>query len=730
MKSVIPAVASLVLANALGAIALGAIAPPPIEVVDIETARALEHSVQKALSQALPASVGISSLGERGSTGSGTIISKDGWILTAGHVTDDAGQPVTIYFHDGSSIEGRTSGLHWNGREDCGLVRFDPSGREFAVAELGDGKSLAVGDWAITLGHTYGIERDPYRPPVLRLGRIRLIDERSIDVDAPLSSGDSGGGLFDLSGRLIGINSTAGPEPDWNTAVNIDFVKGKMSDMQQGAVSGASAEASRKGGREPKPTPVPQHDVSDFEHAKSNPAILMAIAPAVDAAILMTVGVFVEGRQVGLGTVASAEGHVIAKASDVGMVSADLSVALPDGLMVSAKRMAVDSELDLMLLATNEAFDEPLFDSETLVEQGVILMSVGRDARPAAWGVRSLGEYRPGRSDVTAAYLGVRARATTDEERDRADGRAGVILTMVSPASPAARAGLKVGDFVESITEMEVMDQSQVGEAIRKHASGDVIEIVRVTDGAEDRVKARLAPRPRSTGPSPSSPKFPASRRSSGFGPVIQHDTALRADQMGGPVTNLDGKVVGVNIARVDRTKTYALSSKTLKPAIERLLTSARARSEPMPLIDPLATGVITKQEGALVRLDANAAEILGTTLRFVQEEDALGHLERWVDPNDSAQWVVEFTKPGDYAIRVVQACPSAAAGQEFQVIVGGLKFKGVTQATSDWGDYKGVDIGSMHVEEPGRARVEIETGGSLKHPLMNLHAIELKRTS
>ena len=702
-----------------------------VDVVDIESAKELEAKVAKAMAVALPATVGLVSLGEQGmSSGSGTIIDKDGWILTAGHVIDEAGQPVKIYFSDGSFVEGKTSGLHWSGREDCGLVRFDPGARELAVAELGESKSLKVGDWAIALGHTYGIETDPYRPPVLRLGRLRLIDDRTVNMDAPLSAGDSGGGLFDLEGRLIGVNSTAGPEPDWNTAVNIDFVKTHLSDMKQGAVTGSSAEAHRKGDRVDRPTSVPQHDVDDVGNAKADPEILLAIAPAVDDAVLMTVGVFVEGKQVGFGTVASAEGHVIAKDSDVGATSADISVALPDGLMVGAKRMAVDRELDLVLLETGEAFDEPQFDDEVVVPQGALLLTVGRDVRPAAYGVRSLGEYRPGRSDVTAAYLGVRVRSATDEERAKAGVESGVILLTVSPGTPAARAGLKVGDFVSAIAAMKVSDQPQVGESIRRHASGEVIEVVRMREGVAEIVQARLAPRPRSAGPSPSSRNFPASRRSSGFGSVIQHDAALRADQMGGPITNLDGKIVGVNIARVDRTKTYALSAATLKPAVAKLLASAKERTEPLPVIDPLDTGVVTKQTESTIRLDANAAEIRGTTLRYVQEEDSLGHLERWIDVTDSARWGVEFTKAGDYAIRVVQACPAETAGQEFEVRVSGMKFRGRTKATRDWDDYSGVDVGSMHVEEPGRALIEIKTDGDLKSPLMNLHAIELKRTS
>jgi S1-C subfamily serine protease len=701
-----------------------------VDVVDIASARSLESRVQEALKRALPASVGLTALSEQGgTTGSGTIISSEGWILTAGHVTEESGQKILIHFADGSTIEGTTAGLHWEGREDCALVQFDPKGREFGVAELGEPSKLTVGSWVIALGHTYGVERDPFRPPVVRVGRVRLLDSASINIDAPISSGDSGGGTFDLDGRLIGINSTAGPEPDWNTAVNIDFVKPKLDEMKRGVFTGASAVASSQGKKSEAAVSVPRHDTKDHTHSKGSPAVLRGLAPAIDEAILMTVGVFVEGKAVGLGTVASSDGFVVAKASEVDPTSDEIDVALPDGLMVRGKRMAVDTELDLVLLQTGETFDEPLF-SQDVPEQGAILVTAGRELKPLAYGVRSLGAYRPGRSDVTAAYLGVRARSASPNELEAAGVSGGVVLTMVSPASPAMRGGLKIGDLVTTIAGQSVSDQKQVGEAIRRHASGDVISVTRFRDGAQEEVQARLAPRPRESGPSPSSPQFPASRRASGFGPVIQHDAALRANQMGGPITTLDGKVVGINIARVDRTKTYAIASADLLPALEQLLVAARARSEPLPRIDPLAAGLVTKQEGATVRLDANAAEIVGSTVRFVHPEDGLAHLERWVDANDAARWVVEFTKAGDYGVRVSQSCIGEVAGQEFEVVVGETKMRGVTAATGDWDRYKWIDVGSFHVESPGRAVVEVRTGGTLRGPLMNLHAVEFKRSS
>jgi serine protease Do len=66
---------------------------------------------------------------------------------------------------------------------------------------------------------------------------------------------------------------------------------------------------------------------------------------------------------------------------------------------------------------------------------------------------------------------------------------------------------------------------------------------------------------------------------SSGFGPVLAHDAIVWPDQCGGPVVDLDGDAVGLNIARYDRTATHALDPKTVMKAVDRITReSARTR--------------------------------------------------------------------------------------------------------------------------------------------------------
>lgn len=66
------------------------------------------------------------------------------------------------------------------------------------------------------------------------------------------------------------------------------------------------------------------------------------------------------------------------------------------------------------------------------------------------------------------------------------------------------------------------------------------------------------------------------SKRHSNFPNALTHDTVLQASDCGGPVLDLDGRAVGLNIARLDRTATYAIPAGALRPAIDALLKGAK----------------------------------------------------------------------------------------------------------------------------------------------------------
>src|SRR5205823_2347272 len=133
------------------------------------------------------------------SSGSGVIVSKDGYVLTAGHVSGTPNRDVTIYFHGGKTAKGKTLG--GNHGIDSGLIKITSDG-DWPCAEMGDSAAVNKGDWCMVVAHPGGFK--PGRTPPLRLGRMLKndIDKATLTTDCVLVGGDSGGPLFDMHGRV------------------------------------------------------------------------------------------------------------------------------------------------------------------------------------------------------------------------------------------------------------------------------------------------------------------------------------------------------------------------------------------------------------------------------------------------------------------------------------------------------------------------------------------------
>ncbi len=170
--------------------------PAPASLADL---KAIEQHVEALVHRVSPAVVAL----EVGySTGSGVVVSSDGLVLTAGHVCGKANREALFTFPDGRVARGKTLGL--NRDKDTGLARITDLGPWPHVA-VGDLDQSATGTWVLALGHPGGF--DLKRSLVVRLGRIVRIAPGGLQTDCTISPGDSGGPLFDMYGRVIGIHS-------------------------------------------------------------------------------------------------------------------------------------------------------------------------------------------------------------------------------------------------------------------------------------------------------------------------------------------------------------------------------------------------------------------------------------------------------------------------------------------------------------------------------------------
>ncbi len=158
--------------------------------------------------------------------GSGVIITADGYVLTAAHVAGGKDRVAWVILNDGTQLEARTLGM--NRDKDAGLLKIED--KRFGAwphATIGRSNDLRVGQWCIASGHPGGWKPD--RGAVIRVGRVLKISKsrsekeaHTLFTDCALIGGDSGGPLFTLEGKLIGIHSRIGTEVEDNMHVPID----------------------------------------------------------------------------------------------------------------------------------------------------------------------------------------------------------------------------------------------------------------------------------------------------------------------------------------------------------------------------------------------------------------------------------------------------------------------------------------------------------------------------
>lgn len=169
--------------------------------------------------------------------GSGVIIDKEGTVLTAGHVSGDPDRPATIILPDGRRLKGKTLG--GNRGIDSGMVKIILSEKdklELPVVEMAKSSELKRGDWCLAIGHPGGFQKG--RDPVVRLGRILEATDKYIRTDCTLVGGDSGGPLFDMYGRVIGIHSRIGPVITFNIHVPVDTFRDNFDKLAAGEIWG------------------------------------------------------------------------------------------------------------------------------------------------------------------------------------------------------------------------------------------------------------------------------------------------------------------------------------------------------------------------------------------------------------------------------------------------------------------------------------------------------------
>jgi serine protease Do len=305
---------------------------------------------------------------------------------------------------------------------------------------------------------------------------------------------------------------------------------------------------------------------------RSGQHVLNAFAPVSAKTRNSIVELNVNEDTVALGAVVDADGLVLTKASEI--KAGKLTCWLASGKEVDARLLAFDDEDDVALVRVKTAGLKPIQWATNQVVEGQWAITPGLADTPQAVGIIST---LPHRIRPQRAYIGVVFREDATERPT---------VRLLVPGFGAEEAGVKPGDIVLAVDGASVTNREQVIEILKEFRDGQTVQMRFQRKEQEFNASIKLI------SPQAGQEKYgtytdefenglsgDVSLRSEGFEQAIEHDTVLEPWQCGGPLVDLDGKAIGLNIARASRVATYALPASLARQILAKL--KAKAENPP-----------------------------------------------------------------------------------------------------------------------------------------------------
>jgi serine protease Do len=283
--------------------------------------------------------------------------------------------------------------------------------------------------------------------------------------------------------------------------------------------------------------------------AREDGELRRAFRSVVADAGASTVRVLCDGRATVLGTVVGSDGWIITKASELNGAH-DIVCRMPGGRELPARLAGVTREYDIaMLKVPADGLKAVAWGDGASVQVGQWVASAGTGAEALAVGVVSVERRRvPPQSAMLGIMMGEAAQ--------------GVRVLQVFPDSPAAKAGLLVDDVILALADKPTRSRETLVDLVQSRQVGEQVKLLVQRGKTKVDLPATLGSRgavldSRSAAMNHLGGEL--SYRSAGFPAVIQHDTVLAPGDCGGPLVDLKGAVIGINIARAGRTESYAI---------------------------------------------------------------------------------------------------------------------------------------------------------------------------
>jgi len=533
----------------------------------------LEKQVQKAVAIAISSSVYITDYdpvakAPVGSRFSGVTVSADGTILTVGHTTVP-GASYMVTFPDGKECTatclGRISGV------DAAMLKINEKGA-WPFAEMGYSSSLKEKEPCISISYPASFESNIL---LVRFGFVAEVSTSQranrIRTTLLMEPGDSGGPAFDLLGRVIGMHSSIDSSLVNNFEVPIDLYRKYWHALEQqiayevlpmGEMVGADSLSSSKSMFNNLTSFKDSFDQLSLKLNNSSLKLSSTLSGKTEVvnSTLISLKGLAPAKKI------SGKSYLISKNS---MVGDHPVVYMSGGKTVDARIVYRDNEKDLVLLELAESIKGNL-EIKSLKTAKLNKNDLGRflfSPQPSGegkWGVLGTPTFdlpKRFRAGYSGAYPVMK------------DGK--LQIGMVGYNSAAKLAKVNVGDEVMSINGIKVDTQESFMKEMKKTLPGDNVILQRKVSGVVDTVNMTMLKYPQSGDLHPAERFFGGkSNYRDGFDGVFVQDAKIIPSECGGPVLDINGNLLGVNIARYSRTSTIVSGTSELKKFIEASMSA------------------------------------------------------------------------------------------------------------------------------------------------------------
>lgn len=282
-----------------------------------------------------------------------------------------------------------------------------------------------------------------------------------------------------------------------------------------------------------------------------------------------TVQILDRKRQVALGAIVSTDGWIVTKSSEIPDRAVEIRLwdnTKADGL-VRFRR----NDLDLALIKIDHK-DLPSiqWNTSAVVRVGGWLATTDFRKLPVAIGVMSVSIRKVRREK---AFLGVSLITAPKGEN-------GALVEKVFEGGGADRAGVQAGDLITAIDGVSLPTEPDVRTRLEALSAGQRADFGILRDGKKVLITAQMMDLNNSllVDPTEMEVNGDISARSTGFQNILQHDSVIAPHQCGGPIVDVNGYAVGLNIARAGRVSTYAIPASILSVAINEMLTAVNGQ--------------------------------------------------------------------------------------------------------------------------------------------------------